>query len=155
LSPSRARLRVANTKRGDRPMAREQSLELVQSLPDPSPAEKPSPPQETSPSKDEAVELLLLVSVLRSRDPARRLAAARALQRTGPPAVPVLLAALQDDSEAPPRESYIKALGRMGPAARAALPALEALVEDDALGAAAREAVRAIRRGWRPDWKQL
>jgi hypothetical protein len=122
-------------------MAQERAVELVQPLSDS--------------GDDPSAELLVLVSILRSRDPARRLAAARALQRVGAPAVPSLLAALQEEGEAASRESYIKALGMMGSAARPALPALEALSEDDALGLAARDAARAIRRGWRPDWKQL
>src|SRR5262245_38589373 len=122
-------------------MAQERSLELVQPLSDS--------------SDDQSAELLLLVGVLRSRDPARRLAAARALQRVGAPAVPLLLTALAEEAKQARREPYIKTLGMMGSAARAALPELEALSEDEALGPAAREAIRAIRRGWRPDWKQV
>jgi hypothetical protein len=86
---------------------------------------------------------------LRADDDKRiRSAAARALSRIDPTvvaAVAALVEALDSDSEADACES----LGRMGPVARAALPALEAKVrqweKDERLRAAAAEAIKKIR----------
>src|SRR5262245_53915458 len=133
-------------------MAQERSVELVQTLPGNN-QESRNAAQEGA--EDPSAELLLLVGVLRSRDPARRLAGARALQRAGAPAVPLLLAVLADPDQSARREIYIKALGMIGSAARAALPQLEALAEDEEVGPAARDAVREIRRSWRCDGKRL
>ncbi len=99
-------------------------------------------------------ELRLRIEALKSRDPSRRLAAARLLGRAGPPAVPLLLEALAG-ATGRFREAIVSALGLIGPKARAALPSLEALCEDEEVGATARRAVGEIRRGWALSWERL
>jgi HEAT repeat protein len=52
----------------------------------------------------------------------------------GSPAVPALVAVLRDEKEASRRSSAVMALGQMGPAARAAVPALRAALQDEEEG---------------------
>ncbi len=64
------------------------------------------------------------------------------------PAVPALIAALKDEFEGVRKEAAT-ALGKIGPAAKDAIPALEALQEEalqeeDLIGIYAKEAIRRI-----------
>ena len=58
-------------------------------------------------------------------------AIAVALVAGGTDAVPYLIEALLSDDDNSPRRAAAAALGQLGPAARQAVPALEALADDD------------------------
>lgn len=88
-----------------------------------------------------------LVQTLRDRDVAVRLAAGQALVQLGKPAVPFLLAALKED-DADWQTAIIVILGRIGAAAREAVPALEGLRDDETIGPPAADALARIQRRW-------
>jgi HEAT repeat protein len=87
----------------------------------------------------------LLAQALEDRDVVVRLVAEEALARGGPEAVPQLVEALQAKS-ARARQGVARALGLIGPGAKAARPALEKLKGDADAGvrAAAEDALAAI-----------
>jgi hypothetical protein len=95
--------------------------------------------------EQEADELRELIGKLQSRDTACRLAVARCLQEVGAPAVPLLLAALEE-AEPAVREAILATLGLIGPAAREAISTLERIAEEDeTLSEAAARALSQIR----------
>jgi hypothetical protein len=96
-----------------------------------------------------------LVEKLKSRNPARRLRAARALCEAPFPVVPLLVAALEGGTTAEHKEAVLATLGLLGRRARAAAPCVEKLCGDERLGEAARAALAALRRGARPDRELL
>jgi adenylate cyclase len=78
---------------------------------------------------------------LKSEDPFRRQLAAKRLGWFGSmaaPAVPALVAALQDEAV---REEAVKSLGKIGPDAKAAIPALTAIQNESLIGSFAKEAL--------------
>jgi hypothetical protein len=86
-----------------------------------------------------------LIENLKTGDPSRRLTAARELSAFGTVIVPYLVAAL-DDTTPEHREAILSTLGLLGRRARAAIPAVEKLCEDEQVGPAAREILSRIRR---------
>ncbi len=75
-------------------------------------------------------ELAELAEQLRSKHSGEQARAVRGLVRLGRPAVPALAAALQrDSSRIAVREQIVLGLGRLGPAAREALPQLDRLIQ--------------------------
>src|SRR5262245_1870107 len=74
-----------------------------------------------------------LIEKLQTRDPARRLGIARTLAQFGPPVVPLLVAELE---AAPPeqQEAILSTLALLGRNARAAIPAVEKLCDDEHVG---------------------
>jgi HEAT repeat protein len=88
----------------------------------------------------------LLLAALEDRDAGVRLAAEEALARGGAAAVPEMLAALKG-RKAKVRLGVVRALALMGPEAKGAVAALEALKGDGdaAVARAAAEALRAVR----------
>ncbi len=96
------------------------------------------------------------IAKLESSCPKRRLAAAHHLRDAGAAVVPLLLESLADaETTTARRQAIITTLRLMGPAARSALPALQALVEDEQLGEQARDAIRHIGRRFRIDPERL
>ena len=88
-----------------------------------------------------------LVTELKSDDPFRRLITAKRLGWFGQaaaPAVPALIAALQDEVV---REEAVKSLGKIGPEAKAAIPALMAIRNEGLIGIYAKEALTEIKGG--------
>jgi adenylate cyclase len=82
-----------------------------------------------------------LMTELNSDDPFRRLITTKRLGWFGPaaaPAVPMLIAALQDEAV---REEAVKSLGKIGPDAKAAIPALTAIQNESLIGSFAKEAL--------------
>ena len=73
--------------------------------------------------------------------------AAGALGHLAQPLVPDLLDALEDNDDFDLAAASIRALGRIGPAAREALPRLRALERSTNLGVLASQAIEAIERG--------
>src|SRR5581483_2662541 len=90
------------------------------------------------PSPEE--EWRLLVEELKTRDPNRRLHIAQAFSEIGTAAVPFLVAGLEGASPKH-QEAILSTLGLLGRQARAAIPAIEKLREDEQVGPAAREAI--------------
>ena len=85
-----------------------------------------------------------LVDDLKSDDPFQHQLAAKRLGWFGSaaaPAVPALIAALQDETV---REEAVKSLGKIGPEAKAAIPALTAIQNESLIGSFAKEALIAI-----------
>lgn len=95
-----------------------------------------------------------LVPALNDPDVAVRLAAARAMQRLGSPAVPALLECLAE-VDAEHRLAIVRTLGFMGRAARTALPVLTRFDDDAELADAAKGAANNIRFGPPIDWDRL
>jgi hypothetical protein len=102
-------------------------------------------PDEPPPEPTVEKRSRLLIARLTTRDPRKRLAAARELSEAGSAVVPLLVEALAD-SASEHKEALLSTLGMMGWRARAAVAAIEKLCEDEQVGEAAREALRQIRR---------
>jgi HEAT repeat protein len=108
--------------------------------------------QATAAGEGEAVSdgrpLSELIADLKARAPQTRNAAAYEIAGLGPagaPAVPALIAVLDDESAAV-RFPATVALGEIGPAAAAAVPRLKQTMEDDFSDEVAAAAKRAIKR---------
>ena len=86
----------------------------------------------------------VLVKMLQSTNPDVARGAAHDLIMSGATAVPVLLKLLQEGS-ASVRGYAIQILGEIGPAAKDAVPALEAALQDASLRPAAETALQKIR----------
>jgi adenylate cyclase len=85
-----------------------------------------------------------LVSELKSDDSFQRLLTVKRLGWFGPaaaPAVPALIAALQDETV---RQEAVKSLGKIGPAGKAAVPALRAIENESLIGDFAKDALAEI-----------
>jgi adenylate cyclase len=85
-----------------------------------------------------------LMTDMMSDDPFRRRIAAKRLGWFGPaaaPAVPALVAALQDEIV---RQEAVKSLGKIGPEAKAAVPALRAIENESMIGPFAKDALAEI-----------
>jgi ketosteroid isomerase-like protein len=92
------------------------------------------------------VTVTTLIAELKSDDPFRRLITAKRLGWFGhaaAPAVPALIAALEDEAV---REEAVKSLGKIGPEAKAAMPALTAIQNESLIGIYAKEALIEIGR---------
>jgi HEAT repeat protein len=90
------------------------------------------------------VTVATLITELKSDDPFRRLITVKRLGwfgQSAAPAVPALIAALQDETV---REEAVKSLGKIGPEAKAAIPALTAIQNESLIGSFAKEALIAI-----------
>jgi len=88
-----------------------------------------------------------LVEMVKGHDPFKRLSAVKTLGLFGPmaePAVPALIAALDDELEDVRKEAVL-ALAKIGPAAKDAIPALEAALQEGVLiGIYAEKAIKRI-----------
>ena len=92
------------------------------------------------------ITVTTLIAELKSDDPFRRLITAKRLGWFGhaaAPAVPALIAALEDEAV---REEAVKSLGKIGPEAKAAMPALTAIQNESLIGIYAKEALIEIGR---------
>jgi len=90
------------------------------------------------------VSVSTLMTDLKSDDPFRRLITVKRLGWFGPaaaPAVPALVAALQDEIV---RQEAVKSLGKIGPEAKAAVPALRAIENESLIGPFAKDALTGI-----------
>ncbi|QEL15570.1 HEAT repeat domain-containing protein [Limnoglobus roseus] len=89
---------------------------------------------------------LAAVALLAASEAEDRLAAVEAVVRIGSPVLPLLMAALAytPAEEANVRRAVVIALGRLGPAAREALPLLRSLAGDPWLGACVHAAIARI-----------
>jgi hypothetical protein len=106
-------------------------------------SDQPVPDPASEPTLEE--QCRYLVERLKSRNPARRLRAARTLRDAPFPVVPLLVESL---AEATPehKEAVLATLGMLGRRARAAIPCVEELCEDEQLGGTARATLLLLRR---------
>lgn len=95
-----------------------------------------------------------LITALKDRDVAVRLAMAQSLERRGAPAIAALMEGLRE-SRGRQREAILNTILLIGPPARAAVPLLEAMKDDPLFGPLAERALHCVRHGKPTDWRRL